>query len=152
VIDVPRPSLVRVVLVALCFSLGACSSAPIVVGTPRKPIPVAQVRIFLQPPAVPFEEIAYLESSSDHSLSFSDAARTRIVIERLARQAAKLGANGLLLRAVSDRVVDGIGAGVGAGLVGTHGSIGVGYGVAGSKSDKIGRATAIYLTPTVGSP
>jgi len=132
-------------LVALSLSLGACVSSHILVGTARKPIAVAQVQVYVKPPGTDFEEIAYLETSSAHSWSFTDDARTRVVIERLKAQAAKLGANGLLLKAVSDRTVDAPGAGVGAALVGTHGSVGVGYGVAGSKTDKIGRATAIYL-------
>ncbi len=141
-----------VAVIALCLLLGGCVSSEIVVGSTRASIPVSQVRVYLQPPDAPFEEIAYLETSSEHSLSFTEAARTRIVIERLKRQAAKLGANGLLLKAVDDRVVEGTGAGVGAALVGTHGSIGVGYGVAGSKTDKIGRATAIYLASGSGHP
>jgi len=139
-------------LITLCFSLGACASSAMLVGTVRKPIAVAQVQVYLQPPAVAFEEIAYLTTSSDYSWSFTDDARTRVVLERLKAQAAKLGANGLLLQAISDRTVDGMGAGVGAALVGTHGSIGVGYGVDGSKTDKIGRATAIYLPPTAAAP
>lgn len=134
-------------VVALGLLLGACVSSQILVGTARKSIAVAQVQVYVKAPVTEFEEIAYLETSSAHSWSFTDGARTRVVIERLKAQAAKLGANGLLLQAVSDRTVDGTGAGVGAALVGTHGSVGLGYGVAGSKTDKIGRATAIYLPP-----
>ena len=136
-----------VLIIALCATLGACVSSQIVVGTVRKPIEVAQVQVYVKPPSTDFEEIAYLETSSAYSWSFTDSGRTRVVIERLKAQAAKLGANGLLLQAVSDQIVDGTGAGVGAALVGTHGSVGLGYGVAGSKTEKIGRATAIYMPP-----
>jgi hypothetical protein len=137
-----------VLIIALCATLGACVSSQIVVGTVRKPIAVAQVQVYVKRPSTEFEEIAYLETSSARSWSFTDSGRTRVVIERLKAQAAKLGANGLLLQAVSDQTVDAIGAGVGAALVGTHGTVGVGYGVPGSKTDKIGRATAIYLPPS----
>jgi hypothetical protein len=139
-------SLARSLALSLALSLAACVSSQILVGTPRKPIAVAQVQVYLRPPAADFEAIAYLETSSEHSWSFTDDSRTRIVIDRLKAQAAKLGANGLLLQAVSERVVDGVGAGAGAALVGTHGSVGLGFGVAGSKTDKIGRATAIYVS------
>jgi hypothetical protein len=139
----------RAALILLCLWLGACVSSQILVGIARKPIAVAQVQIYVRPPATAYEEIAYLETSSEHSWSFTEDGRTRIVIERLKAQAAKLGANGLLLQALSDRVVDGVGAGVGAALVGTHGIIGAGLGVDGSKTDKIGRAMAIYLPPAV---
>jgi hypothetical protein len=133
-------------LIALSWSLGACVSSQILVGTPRQSIAVAQVQVYREPPAS-FEELAYLETSSAHSWSFTDDARTRVVIERLKAQAAKLGANGLWLQAVSDQTVDATGAGLGAALVGTHGSVGIGYGVPRSKTDKIGRATAIYVPP-----
>jgi PDZ domain len=90
-------------------ALTACVSSHIVVGTVRPPISPAQVQVYLRPP-VTFEEVAILNTSSKNSLKLTAQGRTDVVIERLKEEAAKLGANGVLLKNIGDQAVGAIGA------------------------------------------
>ena len=75
----------------------ACASSHVLVGTPRPPIAPDQVKLYLHPPAK-YEEIALLDASSERSFAITDQGKMNKVIERLKAEAAKLGANGILLQ------------------------------------------------------
>ncbi len=109
------------------------------------PIRASGVSVLVKAPAAPYEEIAILETSSAQSLAWGEQGRIDTVIRRLKREAAKLGANAIVVHALADGAPQSVGAGLGAGLVGTHGTVGIGIGGDGSTAEKIGRATAIYL-------
>ena len=61
------------------------------------------MKIYLQPPAR-FEEIALLDASSKNEWAFTDQGQIDAVIKLLKDEAAKLGANGILLRGAGDQI------------------------------------------------
>ena len=74
-----------------------CASSHVLVGKARPPISVDQVKLYLHPPAK-YEEIAVLQASSERSFAITDQGKMNKVIDRLKEEAAKLGANGILLQ------------------------------------------------------
>lgn len=77
--------------------LGGCASgSALIVGTPREPIDPNSVTIYTTPPAA-FEEIAIVKASSDSG--WTQQGSLDYAKEELKKQAAKLGANGVLLTA-----------------------------------------------------
>lgn len=121
---------------ALAVLLAGCASSSVIVGRVRPPISPAQVRIYLNPPQK-FEEIALLETSSRASWSITDQGKMDTVMDRMKEEAAKLGANGVLLRGTADRTSGGISTGSFTGNL----ALGVTLGM----SHKIGSGTAIYV-------
>jgi hypothetical protein len=133
-------------LLLMSVSLTACVSSYLLVGHPRVPIPASDVRVFVKAPAAPYEEIAILETSSARSLAWNAQGKIDAVIRRLKHEAAKLGANAIVVHVLADGAPASVGAGIGTGIVGVHGTVGIGIeGEAGTAAEKIGRATAIYL-------
>jgi hypothetical protein len=130
------------------LSLAACAnSAQRLTGTPRSPIPVAEVRVYTQAPPR-FEEIAdFAASRKSVSAAGGERAIARM-IESMRSQAAHLGANGLLLEDFSDVSSLGLGTGVGSQTYTHNGSVSLG--VAGSLGlvTKIARARAILVAPS----
>lgn len=94
-------------------------------GPARAPIAAESVRVYTAPPAR-FEEIARLETESP--IGFGTPGQTDSAIARLRREAAALGANGVLLLGV-DTVAPPVGVSVGTGVVRRHvgvfGSVGI---------------------------
>ena len=88
----------------------ASSSSSILVGKARAPISPDEVRLYLRAPAK-YEEIAMIESSSKASMAVSDQAKTDVSIQRLKEEAAKVGANGVLLTETGSEVIGGVMAG-----------------------------------------
>lgn len=89
-------------LVILAFLiLGGCASgSAIVTGAVRAPIKPEQVIIYLEPPAE-FETIGLVNASSD--AGWTEQGSVDYAIHELKEQAAKLGANGVLLVSAGDR-------------------------------------------------
>jgi hypothetical protein len=78
--------------------LGACATTShVVTGTPRTPIEPSQVKVYSNAPPN-YEEIAVIDATSRSSFSFGDQKKMNAVIERLKKEAASLGANGVLLQ------------------------------------------------------
>lgn len=127
--------------VALAALLGACATSHVLLGKARPPISPDQVQIYDHPPTGPYQEIARLDTSSQGSFSFTAQAKTDAVIRRLKAEAAKLGANGVLLEGIADQVSGSIGTGAGAGSYSGGGGIGINAGL----SRKIGGGLAIYV-------
>ena len=127
----------RLVFAAVCVSfLFGCASSAIVVGKVRPPISPAQVKLYLNPPKK-YEEIALLESSSKASWAISDQGKMNVVIERLKEEAAKIGANGVLLRGTGEQ---------NAGSVGTASfNGGVALGISSNIMHKAGNGVAIFV-------
>lgn len=110
----------------LLLALAACASTHrVMLGPARAPVAPEQVQVYVQPPAR-FEEIARLETES--AIGFGTAGQTDSAIATLRREAAALGANGVLLLGV-DTVRPPVGVSVGTGVVRSHlgvfGSVGV---------------------------
>jgi hypothetical protein len=117
--------------------LTGCASSSVVVGQVRPAISPAQVKLYLTPPRK-FEQVALLESSSKSSWAVSDQGKTDVVIQRLKEEAAKIGANGILLSGVGSQSAGSVGA---ASLNGN-----TAFGVSAGIFHKAGSGVAIYVT------
>jgi hypothetical protein len=77
--------------------LSACSATSRqIVGEKRTPLDISDVQIYQVKPDE-YEQIAFIQASSKNALAFSDEAMQQVIIERLKKEAAALGANGVLL-------------------------------------------------------
>ena len=124
---------------------GCATTSHVITGKPRTPIDPSQVTLYSSAPPK-YEEIAVIEASSRSSFSFGDQKKMDAVIERLKKEAASLGANGVLLqRTGSDGGGGGIGAGIGTGIGG--GGVSIGTSIFTTGANKTGRGLAIYVPP-----
>ena len=125
--------------------LAACATAPRVTGTTRAPIDPAMVRVYYSAPTVPYEEVARLDVSSG-AFAIGEQAKTNDVIDRLRRQAAQLGANGVVLLGTAD-AGGGTGVSIGGhgGSLGGRGYSGMGVGVTVSPSKRHASGIAIFV-------
>jgi hypothetical protein len=138
-----RPLTIALLGLALA---GCASSSKVMIGQARPPIDPAQVQIYPTAPAGSVE-IAQLESTS--GAGFGTQGQTDAVVERLKREAAKLGANGIVLMGVGSERSGG-GVSVGAGSYGGH--VGGGLGIGIPTTQKRGAAVAIWApTPPPAS-
>ena len=115
--------MIRLRFTILCLvvaSLAGCaSSSSRLVAPARPPISPAEVRIYHAPPPH-YQEIAVLDATSDAHFFHGTAEGEGEAIERLKIEAAKVGANGVLLTLVGDRPSGTLGVGVGGGDVSFH--------------------------------
>jgi hypothetical protein len=124
---------------------GCATTSHVITGKPRAPIDASQVTLYSAAPPK-YEEIAVIEASSRSSFSFGDQQKLDTVIERLKKEAASLGANGVLLqRTGSDGGGGGIGAGIGTGIGG--GGVSIGTSIFTTGASKTGRGLAIFVPP-----
>jgi hypothetical protein len=80
----------------------ACTTGTaIVTGTVRAPLPPEQVTIYLEPPA-DFEVIGLVDATSE--AGWSEQESLNYAIEELKKQAARLGANGVLLVSSGEKI------------------------------------------------
>jgi len=88
--------LLRVLTIKVFFIVlfGCSTGSAIVTGNIRTAIDPNEVKIYLNPPAQ-FETIGIVEASSD--VEFSTQKAQDRVIDELKKQAAKIGANGVIL-------------------------------------------------------
>jgi uncharacterized protein YbjQ (UPF0145 family) len=129
------------------LSLAACASDSIVVtGTARPPISPAEVRIYSRPPPA-FEEIAILNASKSSAFTSGGQKTVDKVIAGLKEQAAKLGANGVILEGFSDSQTGSVGSGVGSSSVSNNSAVGVGVGGSLGIYKKTGHGVAIFVPP-----
>jgi hypothetical protein len=138
-------------LLALCgiaaLGLAACASDTIVLtGTARPPISAVDVKIYSQPPAA-FEEIAILNASKSSAFTTGGQKTVDKVVAGLKEQAAKLGANGIILEGFSDRQTGSVGSGVGSSSVSSNSAVGVGVGGSLGIYKKTGHGRAIFVPP-----
>lgn len=111
---------------ALLLLLAGCAGVSrVMLAAPRPAIAVEQVRVYQVPPKR-YEEIARLDASS--AIGFGTQGQANAAINRLRREAAKLGADGVLLLGV-ETVAPPLSMGVGAGSFGRHGGGAIGVGI-----------------------
>lgn len=90
-----------VVCLMIAFVLGACASgSALVTGTKRPAIPPSEVQLYSEPPTA-YEVIGIIKASSDMGLT--EQGSMDYAIEELKKQAAAIGANGVLVTAVGGR-------------------------------------------------
>jgi len=117
-------------------------------GQARPPISPEEVQIYSRPPAVPFEHIATINANAKSAFRRGGPEAEDTVLERMKVEAAKLGANGVILSSFSDSQAGSIGTGVGSESYGRRSSVGVGVGGSFGIYKKTGRGEAIYVAPS----
>ena len=131
----------------LAASGGCVSSRAVLVGEIRPAISPDQVQLYLQPPESNYHEVANLTASSRGSFALTAAGKVDKVIERLKRQAARLGANGILLHGVGDQAAESVGAGISTETNSPQSPYGLGFGASALFFQKAGDGVAIYVEP-----
>ena len=134
----------------LIAALAGCASSSqvVLVGAARPPTSPDQVKIYLEPPGATYEQIANLAASSEGSFAITAAGKMDKVVERLKQQAAKLGANGLLLHGVEDQTSrPPVGAAVGYEDESARSPYGLGFHARAFFYQKAGDGIAIYVEP-----
>jgi hypothetical protein len=135
---------------AICLfaaALVACASSHVLVGKARAPISPDQVQVYLQPPANA-ETIALLEANDMGANGFSQQSRVNKVMKRLKKEAASLGANGIVLQGMGSEYAGSIGSGFATG----NGGFATGLGFSAAQMRKTGQAVAIYVDPNTVQP
>jgi hypothetical protein len=134
-------------LAGLAILLAACATDSVVMtGAARAPISPAEVKIYWQPPAN-FQEIAILNASKNSAFTTGGQKTVDKVIEGLKEQAAKVGANGVILQGFSDSQTGSVGSGVGSSSVSSNSAVGVGVGGSLGIYKKTGHGVAIFVPP-----
>ena len=137
-----------IVLGAAFFFAGCASSSYTIVGQVRAPIDPGDVEIYTSPPRR-YEEIALLDASSVGSFGRASVEGENEAIYRMKEDAAKLGANGVLLTGVSDRYGGSLDVGIGGfGVSGGHHHVTAGGGSVGFGGPIVHRGVegvAIYV-------
>jgi len=135
--------------------LAGCASSHVLTGTPRAPIDPAQVRIYHGPPPGQYEEIAILNTSSG-ALTYGEQNKVNSVLDKLRREAASLGANGVLFQGTADGDRGGggvsVGGGVGRGGGRSFSSAGVGVNISPQQKYASGIAIWVANPPPADAP
>ncbi len=132
-------------IAALATLLAACAtSSHVLVGTPHPAISPESVQVYMQPPPR-FDQIAIIDATSQGSFAMTSQQNMDKAIERMKHEAAKLGANGVLLQGVEDRQSASIGTGVGNASYSGSGAVGVGVGGSFGIYNKATHGIAIYV-------
>jgi hypothetical protein len=114
---------------------------------PRAATSPDQVQLYTETPSRPFLRIALVSASSRRSWSFSYEGKAEAVIRRLKVEAAKVGANGVLLQGISEESGGAVGTEVGTNYEGPRGTIDVGVGATTFLTSRHGSGVAIYIAP-----
>ena len=128
-------------LIGMLLLLGGCASSHVMIGAARPP---DQVKLYLHPPEK-YEEIAIIDASSRRSIVFTDQQKMNKVIARLKEEAAKVGANGILIQGTGDEQAGEVSTGAGTGTVSGHSAYGTGIGVSADRIMKTGQGIVIYV-------
>lgn len=98
-----RPLLAALMLGLTVTSICSCTltrGSSVLVGQKRAPIDPATVKLYLQPPKQ-YEQIAILSADARNAFA-SQQNLTDNTIERLKKEAAALGANGILISGIGN--------------------------------------------------
>ncbi|MBV8785033.1 MAG: hypothetical protein JOZ67_12660 [Gammaproteobacteria bacterium] len=123
---------------------GCATSSHVMLGRARPPIAPEQVKVYTQPPPN-YEQIASIDASSRGSLAMTSQQNMDKAIARLKAEAAKLGANGIVLQGVNDVRSGSIGTGLGNTSFNGNTAVGVGLGGSFGVYSKDARGLAIYV-------
>ena len=131
----------------LAGAAAACStSSHVLIGTARPAISPESVRVYWSPPPK-YEEVATVNATSQGSLALTSQQNMDKAVQRLKVEAAKLGANGVLLQGVQDTHTGSIGAGGGSSSYSPGSAVGVGVGGSFAITNKLVQGLAIYVAP-----
>ncbi len=133
-------------LVAALFAMaalaGCASASKVMLGQARPAIDPSQVQVYSTPPPGSVE-IAQLEATS--AVGFGTQGQTDAAVARLKAEAAKLGANGVVLVGVGASGQSPVGMSVGAGSFGRHTGGGLSVGI--PTQQKKAAGVAIWVPP-----
>lgn len=98
--------MLRIIFLSLLMTfIGSCaSSSHVLIGEKKSPIPVTEVKIYTKKPKF-FDAITIIDASSKNSLVFTDQQKMDTAMARLKEEAAKLGANGIILGSIGEEQV-----------------------------------------------
>jgi hypothetical protein len=130
----PNTLLLATLLITGC---AATQTSHVLIGTARPAIKPDQVQIYIRPPSH-YEEIALLHTDSQWDGKFTARGHSDAVIKRLQHEAAKLGANGILLENFGDQTI---------GTISSYGT-GTSIGYSAPIGVKQGGGLAIYVSPS----
>ena len=134
----------KLLTLGMVLFLTGCASSSVIVGKVRPPLDVSQVKIYLHPPKK-YEEVAIIEASSKNNMAVTSQGKTNVVIDRLKDEAAKIGANGILLSNMGEQATGSIGTGYGvSSRSGTQANTNA-YGISSSIFHKTGSGLAIFV-------
>jgi len=132
-----------VLATALLLSLAACAgTSKVMLSEARPPVDPATVRVYT---AVPPGSIQIAQLDAKSAVGFGTQGQTDAVVQRLKNEAAKLGANGIVLIGVGTGARSPGGVSVGGGSYGGHAGGGIGIGI--PTQQKQGAGVAIYVPP-----
>ena len=132
----------KFLIAMLVLALTGCASVNHVMLAPARPaVDPAQVKVYQVPPKR-YEEIARLDARS--AVGFGTQGQINAAINRLAAEAAKLGANGVILLGMGASGSP-VGMSVGASTYGSHTAGGIGIGI--PTTQKHAAGMAIYVPP-----
>ncbi|SEM17495.1 hypothetical protein SAMN05428989_3274 [Pseudoxanthomonas sp. GM95] len=132
-----------VLAVTLLLSLAACAgTSKVMLSDARAPVDPATVRLYTAVPPGAIQ-IAQLEAQS--AVGFGTQGQTDAAMRRLKDEAAKLGANGVVLIGAGSGGRSPVGLSVGGGSYGGHVGGGIGIGI--PTQQKQANGVAIYVPP-----
>ena len=123
---------------------GCATSSHVLIGKARAPISPELVKVYLQPPPK-YEQIATIDATSRGSLTLTSQQNMDKAIARLKQEAARLGANGILLQGIEDQQSGAIGTGVGNSTFNGNTAIGTSVGGSFGIYNKAAKGLAIYV-------
>lgn len=143
----------KLILALACvLALAGCSTtSTVITGEPRDPIEPSEVQVYRKLPPV-YEEIGMVQANSKGSMEFTEQGKTDVAMARLKEEAAKLGANGVLMKSLTDGYGGSFSLGVGGGSYSGSGGASVGASTSKSTSYKIASGIAIYVPETEATP
>jgi len=144
----------RLLSLLLILLLAACASSHTLTGTARAPIDPAQVQVYHVAPSGPYEEIAQLTSNSG-AFTYGEQNKVNSVINKMRREAAKLGANGVLFIGATDGAGgSAVSLGGGVGRMGgrSFSSGGVGLNISPRQKNAVGIAIYVSESTSAGNP
>lgn len=133
-------------LAMLASIIGGCAitnETSLVIGQARAPIKADQVKLYTTPPAK-YEEIAIVSADAAHDF-MSKQDLLNISIAKIKEEAAKVGANGVLLDNIGDSYVGSSGMMITPATKG-RGPV-VGIGAMNARTGKVVSGKAIFVSP-----
>lgn len=142
----PRTGLRGLACAVSSLVLSACATSYVLVGSQHAPTTPYQVQVLIQPPPH-YETIAILQTSDMAGKPcFTAQCKTNKVMERLKDQAAKLGANAILLQGLGSQYAGSVGTSYGTAAYGHGYAYGSSLGVSTAIMSETGKALAIYVS------
>jgi hypothetical protein len=131
--------------VAISGVIACIPVSHVVTGAVRPPTSPGQIVVYSEAPPS-YEQIAVLDASRK-TLFGAGPGSTDKVLDRLKAEAAKLGANGLLIETLEQTQIGSLAGGAGSESYSAHGSVNLSLGGVFGIFTTTGRARAIFVPP-----